>query len=68
MTVKNIATELLFLNQKYQSLLLTGSIAFPSAVAYIMSQKYVNAMPLYRQEKEFERLGIEKLSMQTKPC
>jgi len=29
-----------------------------------MSQKYVNAMPLYRQEKEFERLGIE-ISRQT---
>ena len=41
-----------------------GSIASPSTVAYIMSQKYVNAMPLYRQEKEFERLGIE-ISRQT---
>lgn len=36
-----------------------GSIASPSLVAYIMSQKYVNAMPLYRQEKDFERLGID---------
>ena len=41
-----------------------GSIASPSTVAYIMSQKYVNAVPLYRQEKEFERLGIE-ISRQT---
>jgi transposase len=41
-----------------------GSMASPSTVAYIMSQKYVNAMPLYRQEKEFERLGIE-ISRQT---
>ena len=41
-----------------------GSIASPSTVAYIMSQKYVNALPLYRQEKEFERLGIE-ISRQT---
>ena len=41
-----------------------GSIASPSAVAYIMSQKYVNAVPLYRQEKEFERLGID-ISRQT---
>ena len=41
-----------------------GSIASPSTVAYIMSQKYVNAMPLYRQEQEFERLGIE-ISRQT---
>jgi transposase len=36
-----------------------GSIASPSVVAYIMSQKFVNAVPLYRQEKEFERLGID---------
>ncbi|MCT4507216.1 MAG: IS66 family transposase [Tepidibacter sp.] len=41
-----------------------GSIASPSIVAYIMSQKYVNAIPLYRQEKEFERLGVD-LSRQT---
>lgn len=41
-----------------------GSMASPSIVAYVMSQKYVNAMPLYRQEKEFERLGID-VSRQT---
>lgn len=41
-----------------------GSIASPSSVAYIMSQKYVNAMPLYRQEQEFVRLGID-ISRQT---
>ena len=39
--------------------LIKGSLASPSAVAYVMSQKYVEAMPLYRQEKHFERLGIE---------
>ncbi len=33
-------------------------------MAYVMSQKYVESMPLYRQEKQFERLGIE-LSRQT---
>jgi len=44
--------------------IIPGSIASPSLVAYIMSQKYVNAMPLYRQEKEFERLGVD-LSRQT---
>ena len=27
-----------------------GSLASPSAMAYIMSQKYVESMPLYRQE------------------
>lgn len=41
-----------------------GSLASPSTVAYIMTQKYVNAMPLNRQEQEFERLGVE-LSRQT---
>ena len=43
---------------------LPGSPASASAIAYIMSQKFVEGMPLYRQEKSFERLGI-KLSRQT---
>jgi len=41
-----------------------GSMASPSAIAYIMSQKYVNAMPLDRQGKDFERIGIN-ISKQT---
>ena len=43
---------------------LKGSLASPSAMAYVMSQKYVDAMPLYRQEQQLARLGIE-LSRQT---
>ena len=43
---------------------LPGSIASPSAIAYVMSQKFVSGMPLYRQEQDFERLGI-KISRQT---
>jgi len=39
--------------------LIPKSLASASAVAYIMSQKFVESMPLYRQEKHFERLGIE---------
>ena len=35
------------------------SLASASAIAYIMSMKYVEAMPLYRIEKHFERLGVE---------
>ena len=35
-----------------------GSIASAGTVAHIISQKYVEALPLYRQEKSFERLGI----------
>lgn len=41
-----------------------GSLASPSAMAYIMSQKYVEGMPLYRQEKQLARLGAQ-LSRQT---
>ncbi len=43
---------------------LPGSLASPTAMACIMSQKYVEGMPLYRQEKQFYRLGVE-LSRQT---
>jgi transposase len=41
-----------------------GSLASPSSMAYVMSQKYVDGMPLYRQEQQFERLGYT-LSRQT---
>jgi transposase len=40
------------------------SLASPSILAYIMSQKYVESLPLYRQERQFERLGVQ-LSRQT---
>jgi transposase len=35
-----------------------NSIASPSAVAHVMSQKFINAMPLYRQEQDFRRSGF----------
>ena len=38
--------------------LLKGSIATPSLVAGIMNAKYVNGMPLARQEREFARYGL----------
>ena len=41
-----------------------GSLASPSAVAYIASQKYVQGLPLYRQEQELARQGVE-ISRQT---
>ncbi|MFI3214307.1 MAG: IS66 family transposase [Eubacteriales bacterium] len=34
------------------------SIASPSVLAYISNQKYCNAMPLYRQEQDWKRLGV----------
>ena len=33
--------------------------ASPSLVAYVMTMKYVDGVPLYRQEKHFERLGLK---------
>lgn len=39
--------------------LIKGSIATPSLVAGIMNAKYVNGMPLARQEREFARYGLK---------
>ncbi len=38
--------------------LLRGSLASPSLCAAIINGKYVNAVPLYRLEREFERYGL----------
>ena len=45
-------------------LLIPRSLVSPSLMAYIMSQKFVNHLPLYRQEQEFRRNGLN-LSRQT---
>ena len=34
------------------------SMASPSTVAWVMHQKFVNALPLYRQEMEWRTLGV----------
>lgn len=41
-----------------------GSLASPSIMAYVMSQKYVDSQPLYRQEQQFARFGLT-ISRQT---
>jgi transposase len=38
--------------------LMNHSLASPSSVANVIYQKYVNGIPLYRQEKDWERMGI----------
>lgn len=38
--------------------LMNHSLASPSSVANVMYQKYVNSIPLYRQEKDWEQMGI----------
>lgn len=35
-----------------------GNLAFPSILAHIMTQKYVESMPLYRQEQQITRFGV----------
>jgi transposase len=39
--------------------LLPKSMASPSLLAHITTAKYVDGLPLHRQEKQFSRLGIE---------
>lgn len=41
-----------------------NSFASPSALAYVIDQKYGQGLPLYRQEKQFERQNVS-LSRQT---
>ena len=43
---------------------IAGGFASPEAIAHTMTQKFVMGSPLYRQEQEFHRQGLE-LSRQT---
>ena len=58
----NITTPII--KAKMPKPILPGSLASPSILAYIMDQKYTSSLPLYRQEQQFSRLGID-LSRQT---
>jgi len=44
--------------------LIPKGIATPNFLAFVLTAKFVDALPFYRQEKQFARLGIE-LSRQT---
>ena len=48
----------------HEKSIIPGSFATPEAIAHIMTQKFVMGSPLYRQEKELNRQGIQ-LSRQT---
>lgn len=39
--------------------LMKHSLASPSTVAYVMYQKYANALPLYRQEQDWKQMGVK---------
>ncbi len=43
---------------EHPNALLHGSLVYASLAAAVMNDKYVNAVPLYRLEKEFERYGL----------
>jgi len=49
---------------KWPEPVIKGSIASPSAVAHIMTEKFVKGTPIYRQEQDYKRNGI-LLSRQT---
>lgn len=53
----NIETTIV--TAKAPKALLAKSLVSAELLAYIMSQKFVNSLPLYRQEQEFKRLGVE---------
>ena len=39
--------------------LLPKSIASPALVAYMLVSKFCDALPFYRQERQFQRMGVE---------
>jgi len=43
---------------------LPGSMASTSAIAHVMTEKFVKGLPLYRQEQNWKRMGVE-ISRQT---
>ena len=61
---ERLGTETPIVTAKMPTPMYPGSLASPSAMAFIMNQKYVEGMPLYRQEKQLARLGVH-LSRQT---
>lgn len=62
---KKDSNERAVVRGEYSVELIEKSIATPSLVAAVMNAKYVNAMPLYRIEQEFQRqdLNISRQNM-----
>lgn len=52
-------TEATIVKADSPNALIAKSLVSPSVLAYIMNQKYTLALPLYRQEQEWNRLGVE---------
>lgn len=52
-------TEVPIQKSKAPKAVIEKSIASPSLIAHIMADKFLNGLPLYRQEQDFKRYGIE---------
>ena len=48
-----------FIKDEGTPALIPGSYASSGLAAHVMYYKYVMSMPLYRQEKDFEHLGVK---------
>ena len=57
-TTDTLEGSLQFVKASVPEPLIPHSYASASAVAWTMYQKYVNAMPLYRQEQDWKQLGV----------
>ena len=53
----NISTPII--KAKMPNPVLKGSFASPSLIAYTMHRKYSEAVPLYRQEQQYQNFGID---------
>src|SRR5574344_495330 len=57
-TANSMAENIKFVKAHVPEALIPNSYASESVVAWVMYQKFANAMPLYRQEKDWKQLGV----------
>ena len=58
--IQNLLAQLDYLTKAaVPEALIPNSYASGSAVAWVMYQKFANAMPLYHQEQDWHQLGVD---------
>ena len=57
-TANSMAENIKFVKAHVPEALIPNSYTSESAVAWVMYQKFSNAMPLYRQEQDWKQLGV----------
>ncbi len=57
-TCEKVGTEVPIKVAQAPNPVIPKSLASPQSLAYVMTLKYVDGLPLYRQEKHFERMNI----------